>query len=393
MTKQKENLQQYVVRKQTPSQRKNGRLGYLYFRRRGECSVKFLCQDTKDPEFQLEYALLLTGNKQREIHSPQLTRKTFTALVNSYVQTPSYAKLAKSTARDYDEADDYIKKTFGHVNPAHFKRHHVIAMRDANMKRLRFANQTVQSIRILFEHAIDKGWMDHNPAKGVTLIKSNAPPRLPWPEHLLTAFREVATGRELLLFEMCLATGQRVQDVLDYKWTDIRPIDGTVGIGLIQNKTGTSLWIPLRDSLVTLLSNTKRRGETILVNMAENDRAGIGRKPRAATGPWSYAGAQQAVMKIRKEIGAVQFDIHSLRYNAACELALAGLDDDTIGSVTGQTSQTVQHYTKSVRQMASAKRAINAREKMLANTGLTKKQILADTATRAINAREKNASK
>jgi hypothetical protein len=70
-------------------------------------------------------------------------------------------------------------------------------------------------------------------------------------------------------------------------------------------------------------------------------------------------------MKIRKEIGAVKYDIHSLRYNCACDLALAGLDDETIGAVTGQTEQTVKHYTKSVRQIANAKRAIIAREQML----------------------------
>jgi hypothetical protein len=44
---------------------------------------------------------------------------------------------------------------------------------------------------------------------------------------------------------------------------------------------------------------------------------------------------------------------------------LAGLDDETIGAVTGQTEQTVKHYTKSVRQIANAKRAIIAREQML----------------------------
>ena len=35
---------------------------------------------------------------------------------------------------------------------------------------------------------------------------------------------------------MCLATGQRIGDVLEMKWTDIRPIDGTVGVDLVQNK-------------------------------------------------------------------------------------------------------------------------------------------------------------
>lgn len=346
------DLQKHVIRKQTPSQRKKGVLGYLYFCRKGEPQMKFVCQDVKDPEFQLEYALLLTGKKQRDLLNAHKGRKTFAALVDSYIKTPRYAALAASTAKDYDEANAYIKKTFGNVNPAKFQRHHVIAMRDANQERLRFANQTVQSIRILFEHAIDKGWIQHNPARGVSLLESNNPPRLPWPDHLLTAYRDAASGRALLVFELCLATGQRIQDVLEYKWNDIRPIDGTVGIDLIQNKTKKALWIPLRDSLVTLLSNTQRKGETILMN-------------RYAKGPWSYRGAHQAVMKIRKEIGAVKYDIHSLRYNCACDLALAGLDDETIGAVTGQTEQTVKHYTKSVRQIANAKRAIIAREQML----------------------------
>ena len=256
----------YVVRKQSPSQRKKGVLGYLYFKRWGEPTIKFECQDVKDPEFQLEYALLLTGKKQRALLDVHQGRKTFAALVDSYIKTPNYAALAHSTAKDYDEANTYIKETFGHVNPAKFQRHHVIAMRDANQERLRFANQTVQSIRILFEHAIDKGWMNYNPARGVSLLKSNSPPRLPWPDHLLTAYRDAASGRALLVFELCLATGQRIQDVLDFKWTDIRPIDGTVGVDLIQNKTKKPLWIPLSDSLVTLLSNTQRIGETILTN-------------------------------------------------------------------------------------------------------------------------------
>ena len=44
-------------------------------------------------------------------------------------------------------------------------------------------------------------------------------------------------------------------------------------------------------------------------------------------------------------------------------MAEAGATDEEIGDVTGQTKQTVQHYTKSVRQIANATRAIQAREK------------------------------
>ena len=150
----------------------------------------------------------------------------------------------------------------------------------------------MQVIRILFEHAMDLGWIEYNPARRDT-IKSTSPPRLPWPE-LIEAYRNEARGRELLLFEMCLATGQRIQDVLDMKWTDIRPIrkpngEQRIGIDLVQNKTGKVLWVPIGDSLVTLLSNTKRQHTHILTN-------------RYAKGPWSYRGAAQAVLRLERKL-------------------------------------------------------------------------------------------
>ena len=60
-------------------------------------------------------------------------------------------------------------------------------------------------------------------------------------------------------------------------------------------------------------------------------------------------------MKIRMEIGDVKDDMHSLRYNCPCDLALASLNDETNGAVTVQTDQIVKRRTKSIRQIATAK--------------------------------------
>ena len=46
-------------------------------------------------------------------------------------------------------------------------------------------------------------------------------------------------------------------------------------------------------------------------------------------------------------------------------MALAAASNEEIGAETGQTKQTVQHYTKSVHQEADATHVIQAREKML----------------------------
>lgn len=140
----KENLPKYCVRKLTPKQRREGnKLGILYFYRTGEPAIKFDCQNTKSPEFQLEYALLLTGKKQRELHNQIGRRRTFKALVNSFIKTPQYTNLSHNTARDYDKAFAYFIDTFGEANPVKFKRHNVIQMRDANKERMRIANYTV----------------------------------------------------------------------------------------------------------------------------------------------------------------------------------------------------------------------------------------------------------
>ncbi|MDG1407410.1 MAG: hypothetical protein P8Q50_06155 [Octadecabacter sp.] len=78
------------------------------------------------------------------------------------------------------------------------------------------------------------------------------------------------------------------------------------------------------------------------------------------TNKWSYGGASQAVRKVREVIGELGFDIHSRRYNAACELVEAGFGDDLLASVTGQSPAMVRQYTKCVRQKV---RALEAQQK------------------------------
>ena len=86
----KEHLPRYCVRKLTPKQRREGeKFGILYFYRTGEPSVKFECQNPNDPEFQLEYALLLKGKKQRELCNPYRGRRTFNAISAQLYPNPA----------------------------------------------------------------------------------------------------------------------------------------------------------------------------------------------------------------------------------------------------------------------------------------------------------------
>lgn len=314
--------------------------GVLYFQRRGWPS-KRIEAEPGTAEFALEYAAILNG----AIPAPVVRSRNFNALVADYRRGKQYRKLAPRTARDYDKVLEWVRDKLGHLAVDEMQRKDVIRAREANSDRMRFANYIVQVLRILFEHATDIGWIASgaNPAKGVSLIQSTAPQRVAWPDDKIKEFRAAADSDALLIFELCLGTGQRIGDVLKMRWSDI----AGDGIHVTQAKTGARLWVPFTPPLRAALASTQKLGVTICAH-------GRGQA-------LSYRAASQRIMAVRKAIGAEEYDIHGLRYAAAAELAEAGCSDELIASVTGHsTASMVRKYAGPARQKI---RAIEAQER------------------------------
>lgn len=315
--------------------------GLLYYERRGHKSVRIMAEPGT-PAFAVEYAKILNGVQ------PAPTGKTFKVLVRHYRDSKRYGKLAPRTRADYEKVLAWVEAKLGDKDATKLQRKDVIRARDANADAARFASYIVQVLRILMEHAIDLGWRqaNDNPAKGVELLKADTDEREAWPVEKIEAYRAKATGRALLIFELCLGTGQRIGDVLKMRWDDIE--DG--GIKVRQGKTGARLWIPLTARLREVLDATPRVGLTICA-WGKNGK------------PTSYRGAADLVMVVRKQIGAERYDLHGLRYAAAAELAAMGCDDGTIQAITGhKTVAMVAKYAGPARQKARAKKAQEMRE-------------------------------
>jgi len=325
----KRNLPAYVYTKK----------GVLYFQRRGYPTTR-IASAPGSPEFHAEYARLLAGD--RPIYAGP---RTFAALVKDYRHSPRFAKLAARTATDYDKVLVWVTEKLGPLPVAGMQRKDVIRAQSVNAGTVRFANYIVQVLRVLFEHAIDLGWRADNPAKGIALIKSGNAPREAWPSDKIAAFRSEASPRARLIFELCLGTGQRIGDVLKMRWADV---DGD-GIHVVRGKTKAQLWIPFTAELRRVLAETPKVGITICA-------WGRGK-------PTSYRGAADLIMAVRKRIGAEAYDIHSLRYSAAAELAALGCSDELIQSVTGHsTTAMVVKYAGPERQKARAKEAQGRRK-------------------------------
>lgn len=322
--------------------KKNG----IYFQRRGWASQKFT-HDFETPEFWKEYTDILSLKDQPRV----ITSRSFTALIKSYRATPRYLNLKLRTALDYDKHLDFFASIMGDRNPAKMQRKDVIRLRDGSAEKAYFANYSLRVLRVLMEHCVNLGWRDNNPARGVSEIKTAKSEREPWPRELLDLYRATCPlgTHERLVMELCVCTGQRIGDVLEMRWSDIQ--DGAVFVR--QSKTKKELWVPILDELQAALDAASRHSVYILTNERGTNRWVLSRRvSRRAQGQ----GADRAKA----------YDIHSWRYNAACELLEAGCADDLIASVTGQSPAMVQHYTRKVRQKI---RAIEAQKRRARGVG------------------------
>ena len=324
----KRNLPAYVYAR--------GKRGYLYFIRSGVCQR--IHSEPGTPEFAADYAMLMRGR-------PVTPKRNIGKLIELFMRSPKWANYAHNTRRGHERHLTYLRDTAGNIDPAKLRTVHVYEMRDALADKPTDANRKIDTLVALLNYAIQIGWIDRNPAHGVERLKATGRKRKPWPVDLIEAFRAEADGRTLLIFEMLLGTGQRINDVLSLRWSDL---DGD-GFTLTQGKTKTELYIPLTDHLRSVLASQRRRGLFIICH---EDGTKI-----------SYQLAHKDVMAVRKQIGADEYDIHALRYAASSEIAaIPGMTRDHIQAITGHADAAmIRRYAGAAVQKIRATEAQKAR--------------------------------
>lgn len=323
-------------------QTKAGPATYWYFRRGKGAMIRL--PDPDDEGFLAAYAEAKRG-------APKPTRTSIRALIQSYKASPQWSKLSPRSKADYAGVLGHIDAVAGEHDVSKITRPGVIKARDKVGGRK--GNYIAQLYSVLCEHAIDLGWLKMNPAKGVKMT-ALGDGYGPWPDWAIAAYRAKATGRALLIFELCYWTGQRIADVMKMRWDAIAVEDGAEAIVLRQGKAGRAgkradeLWIPILPGLRAVLDATPKTGLTIIAQ--SNSR------------PLSDRQASYAVEAVRKAIGATEFKLHGLRANAASELYEAGCTDAQVQAVTGHKSVVMaRKYGRGARQKTLAKAAMEKR--------------------------------
>lgn len=119
-------------------------------------------------------------------------------------------------------------------------------------------------------------------------------------QNKIVEYRAVAIGRALLVFKLCLGTGQKIGDVLKMRWPD--PDDR--GIAIREVATKVELWMPIAPRLRTIPASARRSGPTVGKSVG-------------------YSAASQDVPAIQDKADA-RDHIQALRYAATAELVAAG---------------------------------------------------------------------
>jgi integrase len=183
-------------------------------------------------------------------------RRTFAEMAEEYITEKAEKR---SLGRD--------KTSFGNLTPVFGQKAlHLVTGRDieaysrdrASKVKGATVNRELALLRHLFNIAVEKGYTDHNPAKGFKRY-----PEAPWRHKFFFSESEIqklisASAPHLRpILAVAFATGLRKGDILGLKWRDVDLDRGIISIHM--QKTGEPIEIPLIPMIQDLLQQMKSR--------------------------------------------------------------------------------------------------------------------------------------
>jgi len=263
------------------------------------------------------------------------------AVLRLYYGSPEWAATKDSTKRS---RIIYLKELerIEQIPLKELRRRVILQFRDtlARTRGTGAANQFIQSASAFLSWALDREWVEANAAARIGMLPYKPFPA--WTKEMTRDAIQKLPPHLSRVVVLALFTGQRRSDLCAMKWSDIR----ANAIHVVQQKTGTELWIPVHPALRSAMENWPRTSEHILTGIR---------------------GGRLTIYNVTRSMNAAQergiipkgFNVHGLRKLAATLLAEAGCSTHEIAAITGhKTLKMVEHYTRSVDQRRMAEDAI-----------------------------------
>lgn len=299
--------------------------------------------------FEEELRNWLTRETQRPaIGADRVKPGTISALVVRYYRSVDFWKLEKSTQATYRGVLERFREDHGHRTVVGLDKQAVRKMVEGKRETPWAANNFLKLLRVLMRFAIEEDLRRDDPTVGVRLIAGRTTGHHSWTEGEIAQFEKTHSigTRARLAFALLLYTGQRRGDVVRMGRQHVK------GDCLLvrQQKTGTSLEIPVHPALAKIIAQTPSDNLTFLVT-----------NERGKSKPFTAPGFTNWFREMCREAGLPHCSAHGLRKALARRLAEAGCSEHEIAAITGHRSlQEVRRYTQAASQVVLARRAMKA---------------------------------
>lgn len=230
--------------------------------------------------------------------------------------------LSESTRAQYRIAADSLKKVFAEFAPEQVKGKHVAAFKLAGAKTPNMTNRKLSFLRIVFNRAVEEQLIDSNPCNGIKRLTEKKRDRYLTDEEV-AAIRAKAGDRLQVIIDLLFLTGQRIEDVLTIRRSDLTE----EGIVFQQQKTGNKLCIAWNPGLKAVVERAKALNPKVAALTLLYSRSGKAPDYRSVLRQWHDA---------CEAAGVEDATPHDMRAKAATDADEAGQNAQ---SLLGHTSQ------------------------------------------------------
>jgi integrase len=269
---------------------------------------------------------------------------SFAALIAAYKESPEWSELSPKTQGLWKPLLGKIEQAWGGLSVKGLEARHVLALRDIHAETPGMANNLIRALSSLIAWSVPRGWRNSNPCAGLRKLKGGEGYE-PWSWDEIELLQAIARRDIWFAAALALYTGQRLNDVLRMRWSDIK--GGLIAV--VQQKTGKQLWIPAHENLRQVLEQVPRSHVNILTNSRKAAWTVDGFKTS-----WGDELDRPEFADLRRNRRV----FHGLRKSAVVFLLEAGCTDAEVSAITGQSRRMVEHYARQANQKKLAAAAV-----------------------------------
>jgi integrase len=292
------------------------------------------------PQFMAAYEAAL-GTGPRRIGAKHAAAGSMADLTAKYYTSAAFTALEPSTQQVYRRIIERIRERHGEKSVKLIEPRHVRRLA-SEISAPTAARRLLSILRILLEHGVACGLLDHNAAALVKGPKVKSKGFHSWTDAEIARFEETHPigSKPRLALALLLYLGQRKSDVVTL---GPQHREGDV-FRIAQKKTRAELEIPVHPALDEILKATPSGHLAYLVTGSKK--------------PYTANGFGNAFRAWCDEAGLPHCTSHGLRKAAARRLAEAGASPHEIAAITGHESlREVERYTRAANRKKLAESA------------------------------------